>query len=264
MKIIMIGGDKRQIKIKKNLEQIGHSIHHIVRNSEINVDFTDFDAIIFPLPTTRDGVFINNQLNSDKIKICDITAKIDRQIVLSGNYTFQNLNYIDYGKDESTAILNAVPTAEGAIALAIQNTPFTLWKSKCLVVGNGKIGKVLSHRLKSFSADVTVSARRDTDFAYIESFGIRHIPTNELERYTDNFDVIFNTVDANVITAKALKKCKKSCLLIELASHPYGIDFKAADDLGLKVIMAPGLPGKMAPDTAADILTNVIVKNLKY
>lgn len=260
----MIGGDKRQNKIKKNLEQSGHFVYHIVRNSDLNIDFKDYNAVIFPLPTTRDGVFVNNQLNDEKIKICDITAKIGNQIVLCGNYTFPDFDFIDYGKDESTAILNAVPTAEGAIALAIQNTPFTLWKSNCLVVGNGKIGKVLSHLLKSFSADVTVSARRDTDFAYIESFGIHHITTEQLEKYTENFDIIFNTVDAPVITENALKKCKKSCLLIELASHPFGIDFKAADNLGLKVIMAPGLPGKTAPDTAADILTKVIVKNLKY
>lgn len=262
MKIIMVGGDKRQLRIKNNLEKLGHYVHHITSLDDLNIDFTLYDTVIFPLPTSRDGIYINNALGKDKIKITDITDNLETQKILCGNFVFEDFEFTDYAQDESTAILNAVPTAEGAIAIAIENTAFTVWKSKCLVVGNGKIGKALSERLKALLADVTVSARRDTDFSYIESRGIKYIKTDEIEKNADEYNIIFNTVPKQVLTKNVLKNCKSDCLLIELASSPYGIDFKAAEDLKLKVILALGLPGKYAPNTAADILTNSIVKNL--
>lgn len=262
MNLLLIGGDKRQVIIKNNLEKSGFSVDHICYNADLNNDFSRYDAIIFPLPTTRDGVFVTNSLSGDKIKISDISSKIIEQTVLCGNYSFDNFLYYDYGKDEATTILNAVPTAEGAIAIAINNTSFTLWKSKCLVVGYGKIGKALSSRLKNLGSYVTVSARRDTDFAFIDVNGYRAVKTNDIIETANEYDIIFNTVPTPVLPRNVLKKCHKDCLLIELSSPPYGIDLKAAEELGLNVIMAGGLPGKVAPKTAADILSSSIIKFL--
>ncbi len=264
MNILLVCGDRRQLIIKDNLEKQGHLVRHICYNSELNIDFSYFDAVIFPLPTTRDGVFVTNTLTDDKIKISDIVSRIKNQKILCGNYSFDDLSFIDYGKDESTAILNAVPTAEGAIAIAINNTPFTLWKSKCLVVGYGKIGKALSERLSCLGAKVTVSARRDTDLAFIDTKGFDSIITAQIGDTAHEYDIVFNTVDAPVIPREVLKNCQNNCLLIELASRPYGIDLKAAEELGLHVIMAGGLPGKVAPNTAAEILSSTIIKILNH
>ena len=44
-------------------------------------------------------------------------------------------------KHINSHIPNAVPTAEGAIEIAIAETPFTIHGSKSLVLGYGKIGK---------------------------------------------------------------------------------------------------------------------------
>ncbi len=262
MKILLVCGDKRQLIIKNNLEKHGYTVRHICYTSDLNTDFSEYDSIIFPLPTTRDGVFVTNTLTDDKIKISDITCRITNQKIFCGNYSFEGYSFTDYGKDEATAILNAVPTAEGAIAIAIDNTPFTLWKSRCLVVGYGKIGKALSARLSQLGADVTVSARRDTDLAFIDANGLRSVLTANIIESINSYDIIFNTVDAPVIPREVLKNCKKDSLLIELASRPYGIDLKAAEELGLNVIMAQGLPGKIAQNTAAEILSSTIIKFL--
>lgn len=262
MNLLLICGDKRQIIIKNNLEKFGYCVDHICYNADLNNDFSKYDAIIFPLPTTRDGVFVTNSLSDDKIKISDICNKITKQTILCGNYSFDNFLFYDYGKDEATTILNAVPTAEGAIAIAINNTNFTLWKSKCLVVGYGKIGKALSSRLRSFGANVTVSARRNTDLAFIDANSYRSIETSKIIETVSEYDIIFNTVPTPVLTRDVLKNCHKDCLLIELASLPYGIDIKSAEELGLNAIIAGGLPGKVAPKTAADILSSSIIKIL--
>lgn len=262
MNLLLICGDERQRFIKEKLKALGHNVKHVYYKSDFPLDFGNYDAIIFPLPTTRDGVFITNKLSDDKIKLSDILERITNQKILCGNYSLDGLSYHDYGKDEATAILNAVPTAEGAIAIAVNNTPFTLWKSKCLVVGYGKIGKALSGRLSSLGAHVTVSARKNTDFAFIEANGFEAIHTSNIKETAEKYDIIFNTVEATVITHEVLEKCRKDCLLIELSSRPFGIDFKAAKELGKNVILAEGLPGKIAPKTAADILSASIINYL--
>ncbi len=260
LNILIIGGDNRQKILSENLKKAGHITEHITQRNQLNSDFNEFQCIVFPYPTTKDGMTVNNTLSTDKIFISEIVKKIGRQKVLCGNYSFVNIEYIDYGKNDELTFLNAVPTAEGAIELAIKNTPHTIWKSNCLVVGNGKCGKILADRLSGLKANVTVSARKNVDFAYIDACGYNFINTYEIAKTANLYDIIFNTVDTLVIDERVLKNCKKSCLLIELASAPYGIDFDAAEKSGLEVINAPGLPGKIAPKTAADILTNTILK----
>ena len=260
MNILLIGGDRRQAYIAEMLNKDGHKVEHYTKRSELNNKFEKFDVIILPFPTTRDGTTVYNTLTDEKIFLKEIEVKITNQKVLCGNYVFDNKDCTDYGKSDSLAILNAVPTAEGAIEIAIKNTDFTLWNSKCLVVGNGKTGKVLADRLVGLKADVTVSARRDTDFALLETNNIKHIETGKIKDYIRDFDIIFNTVYTPVIKKEELIKCRKDCLLIELASAPYGIDIEAAKSLDLKVIVAPGLPGKTAGYTAAKILFETIKK----
>ena len=48
-----------------------------------------------------------------------------------------------------------------------------------------------------------------------------------------------------------LEDLKPGCLVIDLASAPGGVDFAAAEELGVKAIQALSLPGKVAPVTAA-------------
>ncbi len=260
LNILIIGGDNRQKILNDNLKKAGYTTAHITQRNELNINFDEFECVIFPYPTTKDGITVNNTLSEDKLFIAEIVKKIKRQKVLCGNYNFVNIEYIDYGKSDELTFLNAVPTAEGAIELAIKNTPHTIWKSNCLVVGNGKCGKILADRLSALKANVTVSARKDVDFAYIDSLGYNYINTYEIAKSAHLYDIIFNTVDTLVIDESVLKNCKKDCLIIELASAPYGIDFAAAERLGLKTINAPGLPGKTSPKTAADILTKTILK----
>ena len=53
------------------------------------------------------------------------------------------IELIDYFEREELAVLNAVPTAEGTLQLAMEELPTTLFGSNCLVTGFGRISKVL-------------------------------------------------------------------------------------------------------------------------
>ncbi len=260
LKILLLGGDNRQIHLKNELEAAGHIVKHIYLSRDFENDFSNFEVVVFPFPTTRDGYTLNNTFCDEKIYLSFLEEKLTNQKVLCGNYTFTNIQSIDYAKNDALAILNAVPTAEGAIAAAIDNTDFTLWKSKCLVVGFGRIGKILANRLIGLGAEVCVSARKESDFAFIKALNYKVSNTYELSKVVNEYDIIFNTVEHPVIDANVLKNCKKDCLLIELASAPFGIDFNAAERLSLRTIKAQGLPGKIASQSAAKILSETILK----
>ena len=160
------------------------------------------------------------------------------------------LTLTDYLSREELAVRNGVPTAEGAIEAAMAATDVTLCGTPCLVIGFGRIGKLLAHRLRGLGAEVTVSARRLDDLAWIDAFGYRGLRTNRLAGRLGSFRVVFNTVPHIVLTEELLRELPRECVLLELASQP-GFDRAAAEARGLKCIAAPGLPGRAAPETAA-------------
>ena len=165
---------------------------------------------------------------------------------------------IDYYLDENFQMQNAVATAEGALQVAMENTDITINRSECVVLGYGRIAKLLSAMLKNMGARVTVCARNPKDLSMAKAFGFETMHINKLENM-GRFDVVFNTVPQNIINEKLVGTTKKEVLLIELASKPYGIDVEAAEKLNRKIIVASGLPGKVAPKTAGVILCDVIL-----
>ena len=113
--------------------------------------------------------------------------------------------------------MNAVPTAEGAIQLAMEELPVTIDGAKCLITGYGRVGRTLSKRLVSLGAQVTVAARKFADLAWAKSTGCE---TLELENLADagDFDVIFNTVPVMLFGRGYPQGHGKETLLIDLAS----------------------------------------------
>ena len=146
---------------------------------------------------------------------------------------------------------NAVPTAEGALQLAMESTDRTLHDSRCLIIGYGRIGRLLADRLLSLGAEVTVSARKYGDLAWIEAWGCHSLRTGALTGQLDRFDLIFNTAPALILDGARLREVREDCVILELASAPGGVDLAEAGRLGRQVIQAPGLPGKVAPRSAA-------------
>lgn len=262
MNLLILGGDKRQEILKGFLGE-SHNVTHYYKFDDLNKSYNEFDMVILPYPATKDGKNLYNSFSENNFPLEEIDKKISFQKVLSGGKV-PIKNSIDYAQNEMLLMLNAAATAEAAIAIAVNNTKITLQESRILIIGNGRIGKLLASRLSGFKTNITVSARNIKDFGYLEAFGIKYINTNELCNHIGNFDIIFNTVPSTVLSESALKKCNKNAVLIELASHPYGFDGNIAQKLGLKVIMASALPGKTAPLTAAknisrainDLLTN--------
>ena len=256
-KICIIGGDRRLIKVKNELEKKGFFVETLGLYNEDTGNIQNSDILILPVPTTRDNLTIFAPLTNKTILLSDIEKQSIGKKVFGCNCKLKLENYTDYGALDSFAILNAVPTAEGAIKLAIENTPFTLFESNILVIGYGRVGKVLAERLKSLGANVCVSARKPKDFATLKAFGFNYINTNELNCKPLLYDIIFNTVDFEVINHKSLENTNAS-LLIDLSSKG-GFDLNFAKEKGIIAIKAPSLPAIYSPDTAGKILADTVL-----
>ncbi len=229
------------------------------------------DCVILPLPVTTDGTTVNAPFSRMRIPLDQVLNGLSQdQFLVGGKISdvvrkeaeCRGLIIADYLDREELAVMNAVPTAEGAIQLAMEELPVTIDGSKCLITGFGRVGRTLSKRLVSLGARVTVAARKFADLAWAKSQGCDTIEMEALAKAGD-FDVIFNTVPVMLFGKEILKGMEKDTLLIDLASRPGGVDFNAAAELQIKTIWALSLPGRVAPKTAGAIIKKTILNMIK-
>jgi len=173
------------------------------------------------------------------------------------------VNLVEYREADQFATWNSIPSAEGAIQMAMEATPFTVFGSRSLVLGFGRTGRAIALLLRGLFSDVTVAARNEVDLARIWAAGHKSVEFQHLDRAVAEADLIFNTVPAMVLTRQVLSGAPHHCTIIDVASAPGGTDFKAAAELGLSARLAPGLPGIVAPVTAGKIIAELIVRHLE-
>ena len=228
---------------------------------------------MLPIPISRDHLLISGT----DISLSVFFASLRKGITIYGgmpNASFaeevlhRECYIIDYTKDEVFQLRNALPTAEGALAIAMSELRRTLRGSRTLVVGYGRIGKLLGDILRNMGASVTVAARKSTDRALAQLHGCQTIPIHEAPSESalilpQAYHVIFNTVPVKLIDERILQEISEETLLIDLASAPGGIDYDAANRLGRKTVIALSLPGKVAPITAGEILGDLISADLE-
>ncbi len=159
---------------------------------------------------------------------------------------------------EDVGILNAIPTAEGVIQIAMEELPITIHNSKSLVIGLGKCGYTLAWRLRALGSEVYGVTRSSDAIAKAQDLGIHTISYEELADYLPKFDLICNTVPAMILFAERIELIRKDALIIDLASAPGGTDFAAAKQNGIKALLSLGLPGKVAPVTSGRILGRIV------
>lgn len=270
----IIGGDKRQLYLARSISEDGYPVS--VCGFEMSGETTGLselslagivnkcENIILPLPATRDGVNVFAPYSSQDIAVDDafILSLVNKNVyggymskLTSKNELWSAVNVGDYYLREELIVLNAIPTAEGALGIAINEYPGTLNGAPCLVAGYGRIGKILTKCLLGLGAQVHVAARKNKDFAMIRAMGAKPVRYGEIKQ---PYALIFNTVPELVITRQILARQSGDTLVIELASLPGGVDRKAAALDGIRVIDGQSLPGKVAPKAAAQYIKEAI------
>ena len=271
--IFVIGGDLRQITVAQAFREEGYEVVTcgLSDTDEGLKDLSRADIVILPVPVSYDNVYINAPLSKKRLVISEILDELPAKCLVLGAciskelekmLTGRRLEYCDYFLREELIIKNAIPTAEGAIEIALSEMPITLFRSKALVLGYGRVGKVMASRLAAMGAEVTVSARKCADFAWIEENRHEYIHTNDLISSAGKFDLIVNTIPTVILTEDVLEQVRADSLIIDLASKPGGVDFNMAKKLGKNVIWALSLPGKSAPVTSGKIIKETILNIL--
>lgn len=266
---LIIGGDKRIASLARKLQEDGNNIktygNEIEEIEEIKTKEElydiDYETIISGVPISKDGINVNMPLSEKKLTIKEIKEIAKNKRIIAGN--LQNIEGDDILKDEAFTILNTVPTAEGAIQIAMEETTCTLCGLKVLVLGFGRVGKTLCDKLCKMGVEVYCEARKEEDLAWIKAYGYKTIRLEDIEKNICKMDIIFNTIPSKILDKNKLVLMNKETLIVDLASLPGGVDYDAAKKLGIKAILALGLPGKVAPDTAADYIKEYVYRKLK-
>ncbi len=273
--LALLGGDKRELELIPALTKIGWQMQvyglpagylpeGVKVFAEIREALAGADILILPVPGIRNDGFLHAPfLPPCKVDEQDLRVLAPGTTVVTGivsPYLRQlaelcRLNLVETMELDEVAVPNAVPTAEGAIQVAMGNLPITINNSRVLVIGYGRVGQALAKRLAALNAKVTVVNRsEDYRLAKARDDGFVAVDLQDLAGALSDAQVIFNTAPALVLTKEILSKINSSTLIIDLAAIPGGTDWQAAENLGLKTIHALSLPGKVAPVTAGQIL----------
>jgi dipicolinate synthase subunit A len=275
----IVGGDKRQLYLARSLKEDGYAVClHGLEELEGAEEFPSLsleemgrrcDVILLPLPATRDGVTLNAPFSREPILLNDKFAEAFRNCHVLGGMVgkvggssslWEGISLEDYYQREELTLGNAFLTAEGAVALAVQEYPGALGGSHCLVTGFGRIGKSLCLALRGLGARVDCCARKPRDLTAIRALGCTPLEYSEVK---DRYDVIFNTVPALVVGEEILSRQGPDTLLLELASAPGGIHRQAAERCGLRVVDAPSLPGRFSPKASGELIKEAVYHMLK-
>ena len=283
MRFAVLGGDMRQAKLAELLAADGHevstfAIDKIRLDSAITQEASLKDAVgttgcvILPLPVTSREGMLNTPLSCDTYTTREtFTALTPEHTICAGKVDdatcrladSMGLEVVDYLKREELAVSNAVAAAEGALQLIMEETPITICHARCLVIGFGRIGKILCHRLRGLNAYVTASARSYSDLAWIRAYGYEVEETANIDSILDQFDIVVNTVPTRILDESRLRRLEAGCLCLDLASKPGGMDFSAASKLGVKAVWALSLPGEVAPVSSGAIIKDTVYNILR-
>lgn len=284
-KFAIIGGDLRIVKLAEMLANEENEIYvygleksediknkaNIIQCDSIKKAIQNVDIVIGPIPFSSNGITLNTPFSEKEITVREMMHEINAKVLIAGGispevYGMANDEYIeiiDIMKREELAVLNTIATAEGTIQIAIENTNKILHGSEVLILGFGRIGKVLARKLAGLSAKVTCAARKDEDLAWIQAYGHKATNINSIGENLRQYDIIINTVPHMILNQERLQYLKDDCLLIDLASNPGGIDKKAVKDKKFKFVWALSLPGKVAPTTSAEFIKDTIYNIVK-
>ncbi|MBQ0125508.1 MAG: hypothetical protein KBS59_04190 [Clostridiales bacterium] len=265
-KIAFIGGDARSLCAASYMREKGCHVQTLGYGDDDSPAkiLSHTDAAIFPVNQSTDVI---KTVDGRAFSLDAILKSANEKIIYFGGEKCEKIlhsflpeaTYYDITKCENFAIINADITSEGAIGIMINELPMALSDMSVAVIGAGRIGTSLSEKLVPLCKSVKVFARNAATRENIKKYcEVREIPSF----CGKDFDCVVNTVPCRVLSDEQVHKIKKDAHVIELASSPYGFDESEISQI-CRYIFAPGLPGKVAPQTSGKIMAQAVLDILK-
>ena len=268
--IWIVGGDQRQRILAKLLRDDGHRVHTYGLDEEEQgglEGISDARCVILPLPAEKPEGEVYTPLWEGRVQVSQVVERMAPGQLLCGGLIRDELRTMarqrglwveDYYTREELTLLNAIPTAEGAIGLAMGRLPITIHNARIWILGFGRVGQALALRLSALGARVRVLARSPAQRALAASLGLEAEPLHGMREWLHCPHLVVNTVPAPLLGVEELSALREGAWVMDLASEPGGVDQGAAQALGVPVVWARGLPGKVAPRTAAEYLKGTV------
>ena len=270
-RVIIIGGDRRQRALEKIFEDEGFECISIDRTEDFSDKIFDADdAVILPVPVSKDGVYIFSTESHLKIKKEEVLSCVkNKGYVFGGGFSDadkiymikNNVNFLDYMMCEEFLVYNAYLTGLGAVKLLLEKTYEDIKGKKVLITGFGRVAEYTASELKNIGAEIFVTARKSLQCTKAECYGYKTVCFKEFGSRISEFDYIFNTVPENIFTAKDVAGFNGT--YFELASYPYGVSQDLFSGEDNRYCFGGGLPGRYLPDSAAEKIASLTLAHIK-
>ncbi len=281
MTFLLVGGDERQVYLAKRLAVSNRVLLYGMGEQALSVpggeilrfpeagQLREVEVLVLPVPAIRPDGNIYAPFSQIKLELLPLLQMLPAGVrvlggkigpVCAAQIASCGFTYEDVLLREDFAVKNAVPTAEGTIQILMEELPQTIDGMKILLVGSGRISKILRRKLHALGAAVSVCCRRSEEAAWALADGCEVLEPEALASCVRLADAVINTVPAKLLTEPVLRQIRPQTLVIDLASAPGGVQWPAASALGVRTIWAQSLPGKCAPERAGEILYETVCR----
>ena len=274
MRFTIIGGDRRTVSLVRRLLQDGHELRCFAldtadlptacQQTNLAAALEGAQAVILPTPLQKGGR-LNAPFSARELDLETLVLALPEGVtVFAGGvpekprrlFRAQHLQLVDLLEQEALAVTNAELTAQCAVELLLNAIPYQLQGRRVLILGAGRIGKLLGLKLQHLGAQVTAGARDEAQRAWCKALGFGAVPLTELAPLLWQTDMLINTIPAQLLDASQLQLLPDGALVLDLASAPGGFRPQDLALLDLDVLPGGGLPGKYAPESAGNALAD--------
>lgn len=285
LNMLIMGGDARYLEVIKTLAGEGVNIFAAgfdkckfnsasINHADVdNMDLSTIDAITLPVAGTDPSGEVEVEYADKPLFISEKTLKKTPAhcIIYTGtsNDFLENIavsanrKLVELFARDDMAVYNSIPTAEGALRLAMEETNVTIHSANVMVLGFGRVGITVARLFAAVGANVQAAARKPSALARVKEMGLTPVKISEIKEHADKATIFVNTVPHPILDAEVISAMDPEALILDLASKPGGTDFNFAKEKGIKALHALGLPGKNAPKTAGEIIGGVLLELLK-
>lgn len=272
MKILICGGDERLALLSGMLCAAGHEVLCLgleraeLPESARRVTVPErCDAVIFPVPVEKAEGALNAPFALVKLDALEVLDSVRDTPMIIGGKLGAKFKETALGNGQRVFDLmqrpeftagNAAVTAEGALSRLMNASDKAVQDMRVLVIGWGRIGKLLLQKLSGLGTRPCLMSKNPEARALAGAMGYEALTPDCGSALMRSFDAVINTAPAPVLGD--LSALRDSCILLELASTPGGFDAQEASARGMEYIAAPGLPGKYAPVSAAELIFRAV------
>lgn len=292
--ICLIGGDRRNLELAKLLLKDNDNYVRLYANEKMYYEiieskkleneekYTNLEEctnlekaiansniVVTGIPISKDKEYLTGEYTNLKISLEEFFLNLKNNFLISGMVPEKfnemlkknNNKFLDILKDERYVITNAKITVEGIIKYLIENTENTIFNSKILVLGYGRIGKILCNVLKNFTENIYCMPNSKEEEELLNANAINTISKENLNNNLTKFEIIVNTIPKLVLDKKEIELLNKEVFVLDIASKPGGINREIAQKNNIKFSWKLGIPAEISPIACAEKIKNIIYEN---